>query len=79
MPFSDYMVLQNNSLNISRLQLGDAGVYTCVAQNNFGVDNKDIRLIVQGDEKHLSYVSICRSIRSAGVYDWRVVNRSGRE
>ncbi|PVD21525.1 hypothetical protein C0Q70_17323 [Pomacea canaliculata] len=44
---ANQQVFENGSLMLSNLQLEDAGVYTCIAQNDAGVDNRDVRLRVQ--------------------------------
>ncbi|XP_076455301.1 hemicentin-1-like isoform X2 [Babylonia areolata] len=44
---ANHRMLENGSLLLSNLRLRDAGVFTCIAQNNAGIDNRDIRLRVQ--------------------------------
>ncbi|KAK6167247.1 hypothetical protein SNE40_021325 [Patella caerulea] len=42
-----YTVMENGSLYIERVELYDTGVYTCIAQNVAGNDNREITLEVQ--------------------------------
>ncbi|KAL8608110.1 hypothetical protein ACOMHN_016565 [Nucella lapillus] len=44
---ASHRMLANGSLLLSNLQPRNNGVYTCIAQNNAGIDNRDIRLRVQ--------------------------------
>lgn len=55
------MVLDNGSLRISNVSKLDAGLYTCVARNQFGVASSAGSLLVKGER--LS-VSLCFVISS---------------
>lgn len=42
-------VLSNGALKFSRVTLGDAGTYQCLAKNDAGVAVERTKLVLQGD------------------------------
>ena len=45
---SDLTIMADGSLRLSSVEIGDRGVYSCVASNAAGKTSQSIRLIVHG-------------------------------
>lgn len=60
------MVLDNGSLRISNVSKSDAGLYTCVARNQFGVASSDGSLLVKGGSLSVSLWFLIPSFLSIG-------------
>lgn len=61
------MVLDNGSLRISNVSKSDAGLYTCVARNQFGVASSAGSLQVKGERLSVSLCFVMSSLVFIGI------------
>ncbi|XP_045884972.1 leucine-rich repeat neuronal protein 2 [Micropterus dolomieu] len=50
-PFKHYRLLPEGTLELNKVTLSDAGLYTCVAENALGADTRSVSVGVHGREK----------------------------